>query len=113
MKFGFWHWIHRFSMAGALTLGLTLALLATTSVNAEEASQAIEGVGPAGEIAAPDQADSQETAGIALADVGAMAAATTTGEDFEDDPWESFNEKMFTFNREILDRYILKPVATA
>ena len=28
----------------------------------------------------------------------------------EYDPWESFNEKMFTFNRN-LDRFILKPVA--
>ena len=28
----------------------------------------------------------------------------------EYDPWESFNEKMFTFNRN-LDRYVLKPVA--
>ncbi len=35
------------------------------------------------------------------------------GEDFEQDPFESFNEKMFWFNREVLDRYILKPVATA
>jgi phospholipid-binding lipoprotein MlaA len=28
------------------------------------------------------------------------------------DPWESFNEKMFTFNRN-LDKYLLKPVARA
>jgi phospholipid-binding lipoprotein MlaA len=41
------------------------------------------------------------------------AAATSAGEDFEEDPWEPFNEKMFNFNREVLDRYILKPVATA
>ena len=40
-------------------------------------------------------------------------AAGSASEDFEDDPFESFNEKMFFFNREILDRYILKPVATA
>ena len=113
MKFGYRHWIYRFSMAGALTLGLSLPLLMLTSSNAEEAPAASEGVEPAEEIAAPDQADGQQLAGIALADVGAMAAATTSGEDFEDDPWEGFNEKMFTFNREILDRYILKPVATA
>jgi len=41
------------------------------------------------------------------------AAAAAAGEDFEEDPWEGFNEKMFNFNREILDRYVLKPVATA
>ena len=42
-----------------------------------------------------------------------MAEVATPGEDFESDPWESFNEKMFWFNREVLDRYILKPAATA
>ena len=112
MKFGYRHWIYRFSMAGALALGLTLPLLMTASSNAEEAPAASEEVEPAAETAV-DYADSQETARIAQADVGAMAAATTKGEDFEEDPWEGFNEKMFNFNREILDRYILKPVATA
>jgi phospholipid-binding lipoprotein MlaA len=34
-------------------------------------------------------------------------------EDFDSDPWEGFNEVMFNFNREVLDRYILKPAATA
>ncbi|MGE5816965.1 MAG: VacJ family lipoprotein [Deltaproteobacteria bacterium] len=53
------------------------------------------------------------------ADPGATSFAAQTGagsaaaEDFEQDPFESFNEKMFWFNREVLDRYILKPVATA
>jgi phospholipid-binding lipoprotein MlaA len=113
MKFVYWHWIHRFMMAAALTLGLTLPLLMINSSNAEEVPAASDGVEAAEEIAAPDQTDSQQTSVIALADVGAMAAATTSGEDFEEDPWEPFNEKMFWFNREILDRYILKPVATA
>jgi phospholipid-binding lipoprotein MlaA len=27
------------------------------------------------------------------------------------DPWESFNDKMFTFNHDYLDAYVLKPVA--
>jgi len=40
-------------------------------------------------------------------------AAAIPGEDFDEDPWEGFNEKMFNFNREVLDRYILKPIATA
>jgi len=113
MKFGYRHWIYRFSMTGVLTLGLASPLLMITSSNAEEAPAASAGVEPGEDTAAPDRADSQETVGIAAADVGAMAAATAAGEDFEDDPWEGFNEKMFWFNREILDRYILKPVATA
>jgi len=44
------------------------------------------------------------------------AMATTqaaVSEDFESDPWEGFNEIMFNFNREVLDRYILKPAASA
>src|SRR5438046_7172735 len=28
------------------------------------------------------------------------------------DPWQRFNEKMFSFNHAVLDRYLLKPVAT-
>jgi phospholipid-binding lipoprotein MlaA len=35
-----------------------------------------------------------------------------TAEESEWDPWEPFNEKTFWFNRQ-LDRYLLKPVATA
>ncbi|HEX2225542.1 MAG TPA: VacJ family lipoprotein, partial [Candidatus Binatia bacterium] len=34
-------------------------------------------------------------------------------EDFDSDPWEGFNEVMFNFNREVVDRYVLKPAATA
>ncbi len=40
-------------------------------------------------------------------------AAAAAGDDFDQDPWESFNEKMFSFNRDFLDRYFLKPIATA
>ena len=42
-------------------------------------------------------------------------AAETEGaaEDFSQDPWEPFNEKMFWFNRNVFDRYLLKPMATA
>jgi phospholipid-binding lipoprotein MlaA len=47
------------------------------------------------------------------ADATAMAESSAAGGDFEYDPWEPFNEKMFWFNREVLDRFVLKPVATA
>lgn len=33
------------------------------------------------------------------------------GQDFENDPWEPFNETMFSFNRQV-DRVAVKPVAT-
>jgi phospholipid-binding lipoprotein MlaA len=50
---------------------------------------------------------------LASATYGMEITQAAAGEDFESDPWEGFNEAMFNFNREILDRYILKPVATA
>jgi len=31
----------------------------------------------------------------------------------EYDPWEPYNETMFSFNHRVVDRYLLKPVATA
>ena len=48
---------------------------------------------------------------IALA--SALAESAEAGEDFDSDPLEAFNEKMFWFNREVLDRFLLKPAATA
>jgi phospholipid-binding lipoprotein MlaA len=42
-----------------------------------------------------------------------MAEARGAAEEFDEDPLEPFNEKMFWFNREVLDRYVLKPAATA
>ena len=29
------------------------------------------------------------------------------------DPWQPFNEAMFSFNHDVLDRWLVKPVATA
>ena len=39
------------------------------------------------------------------------AESPPVGEESDQDPWEPFNEKMFSFNRQ-LDRFILKPIAT-
>ena len=39
-----------------------------------------------------------------------IAAEQDTSDDY--DPWQRFNEKMFFFNHDILDRYLMKPVAT-
>jgi len=35
------------------------------------------------------------------------------GEEIEVDPWEPLNAKVFWFNRNLLDQYVLKPVAKA
>lgn len=41
-----------------------------------------------------------------------QAAPTIEGEAPDDyDPWQPFNEKMFFFNHDILDHYLMKPIA--
>ena len=114
MKSGFWRWLQRFLVAEGLILGLTLTLglVMVRSAGADEPTEANESIQLAVESAAVEQAAGQPTSEIYAAEIGSMAAAAETGEDFENDPWESFNEKMFWFNREIFDRYLLKPLAT-
>jgi phospholipid-binding lipoprotein MlaA len=48
-----------------------------------------------------------------LALASALAETAEAEDDFDSDPLEAFNEKMFWFNREVLDRFLLKPAATA
>ncbi len=57
--------------------------------------------------------EEQLTTAAGYASVVEMAEGVAPGEDFDSDPWEPFNDRMFWFNREVLDRYLLKPVATA
>jgi phospholipid-binding lipoprotein MlaA len=72
--------------------------------DASESPAALAAVSP------PDAGQRGETQTVFAA---ALTEATSAGEDFEDDPFEGFNEKMFWFNREVLDRFLLKPAATA
>ena len=62
---------------------------------------------------APAALDEKRPPAVAIAATAEMAGGQIAGEDIENDPWEGFNDKMFWFNREVLDRYLLKPVATA
>jgi phospholipid-binding lipoprotein MlaA len=96
---------------GALLIG---SLLVTKPVHAEETPPANEN------NESIDSTEAAVTPEFAMAaasnDAGTTTLATTAaapGEDFDEDPWEGFNEKMFNFNREVLDRFLLKPVATA
>jgi phospholipid-binding lipoprotein MlaA len=87
----------------SLVGGLTIALMVFTNpARADEAP-----------LARDTGADAVIVAMADSANVNLGAAAAAPGEDFDEDPWEGFNEKMFNFNREVLDRYLLKPVATA
>ena len=49
---------------------------------------------------------------VALAQEGSPPTASVASDGFEGDPWEPFNEKMFWFNRNVFDRFLLKPIAT-
>ena len=101
----FRRWLPRIRAAGAQVAMISLLALAGGSVQAQE-------------ITATDEAGSPELSVVVASDTTAeMAAqpnltAAAPGDDFDEDPWEGFNEKMFNFNREVLDRFLLKPIAT-
>ncbi|HWR21316.1 MAG TPA: VacJ family lipoprotein [Verrucomicrobiae bacterium] len=55
--------------------------------------------------------DPQSTGAVAAQQVeGAVMLETEQIEEY--DPWEPYNEKIFDFNHNVFDRYVLKPVAT-
>jgi phospholipid-binding lipoprotein MlaA len=111
MKIDDGHWVRRLS-AAALFVTLTgTGLLMTSVVNADETAAVAEGSDSPEQVGALVQADVRQSTGAVAVSAAGMAAAAA-GEDFDEDPWEGFNEKMFWFNREVLDRYLLKPVAT-
>lgn len=98
--------------AVAFGMSLSFAVLVHTPANADESYAAAVSSEEANQITLT-QGDTQSVAALAPAvNLTALAASPSAGEDFEDDPFESFNEKMFWFNREVLDRYVLKPIAT-
>ncbi len=106
-----------------LTVGALLSLaLFSVDAQAQEQQQIIAKLeNPAADqmvitrgvaLTAPTILDQNKPTRVAMAAPTESVGAAPAGDDFENDPWEGFNEKMFWFNREVLDRYILKPVAT-
>ncbi|HSF58889.1 MAG TPA: VacJ family lipoprotein [Candidatus Binatia bacterium] len=96
-----------------LILGLGLPTLSVNVAHAEPEREAVSLSTRAPETVSTTALRENQPA--ELNQVYAMAAAesASAGDDFEWDPWEPFNERMFWFNREVLDRFVLKPVATA
>jgi phospholipid-binding lipoprotein MlaA len=104
--------IQRCIQVGAFVLSLGSLLMIASAGQAQENLPALEGAGEAApQLVALSPTEPQPGFAVVAATAGASAAAAP-GEDFDEDPWEGFNEKMFWFNREVLDRFILKPVAT-
>ena len=107
MKRRFWFWRVSTIVGFALALGFFSSEI--SSSYATEESSGDNGT----DIAAVGAVDGNAADNHDAAAYDTAAAAAAAGEDFDEDPWEGFNEKMFWFNREVLDRYVLKPVATA
>lgn len=109
--------VQRLIMGATSAIIISIGLLiTTTTVNADESPALVANeLTPElkEQVIVVSQAVTQpDVAAAAVSLSGMAAAASSTGEDFEDDPLEGFNEKMFWFNREVLDRYLLKPLAT-
>jgi phospholipid-binding lipoprotein MlaA len=103
--------IRRFLTASIMAASLGSLFITARSAGAEEAGGVLDGAEVAQYAVAPTQSDGNPPVEIAALSAAPMAAAAP-GEDFDEDPWEGFNEKMFWFNREVFDRFVLKPVAT-
>jgi phospholipid-binding lipoprotein MlaA len=105
-------WFWRASIVGGLALALGLPVLvidpsyADETVEAGDSTPNVEAAVVTDVVIAPDITEIGFTFDVAT-------AAAAAGEDFDEDPWEGFNEKMFWFNKEVLDRFLLKPAATA
>jgi len=110
------HRVQRLIMVATSAIIISIGLLITTTVSADESPALVANeLTPESEeqVIVVSQAVTQPDLAAATVSLSGMAtAASSTGEDFEDDPFEGFNEKMFWFNREVLDRYLLKPLAT-
>lgn len=107
--FGYRKWFR--AMISALAIGL-FTIFIGGPVHADETS--IESIQSEAATAIEPRADAASMLALGYAaPLDFAAAAAAPGEDFDEDPWEGFNEKMFSFNREILDRFLLRPIGTA
>lgn len=105
-------WLRSLWIAAALAVAIG-ALLSAMPAQAEETPVVVENSEGTDMMASPETDGTQSNVEMAAIANGVVAAAPASGEDFDQDPWEGFNETMFNFNREILDRFLLKPIATA
>ena len=91
-----------------LVIGHGLPMVSAKVTYAEDEKELVVAAADKDPGANPATSEKETTSSMSMAE-----GSAAPGEDFDSDPLEPFNEKMFWFNREILDRYILKPAATA
>ena len=104
-------WIRHFVTASIFAASISTSFVLARTADAEEANELLDGAEVAQHAVEPTHSGAYPAVAIAALDAAPMAAAAP-GDDFDEDPWEGFNEKMFWFNREVLDRFVLKPAAT-
>ena len=104
-------WVQRFIIPGIFAASLSSLYIVPTNSRADAFPELLGGAELAPQNVPLRAAEDLERYALAAVDTTPMGAAAP-GDDFDEDPWEGFNEKMFWFNREILDRFLLKPVAT-
>jgi|SRR5687768_1074491 len=104
-------WIRHFVTASVFAASISTSFVLARTADAEEANELLDGAEVAQHAVEPTHSGAYPAVAIAALDAAPMAAAAP-GDDFDEDPWEGFNEKMFWFNREVLDRFVLKPAAT-
>jgi phospholipid-binding lipoprotein MlaA len=105
MKRDYGQWIRHLVTASFFAGSLAALLIMARTAEAEERTGLMDGAELAQSAVAPARPDVAEP-------ISAPMGAVAPGEDFDEDPWEGFNERMFWFNREVVDRYVLKPAAT-
>jgi phospholipid-binding lipoprotein MlaA len=98
-------WLLKIATAGARVSVFGCLVVAVGSVQAQEIGATEESGRPELIVAVANDINT------AMAVQPSLTAAAPA-DDFDQDPWEGFNEKMFSFNREVLDRFVLKPIAT-
>ena len=100
----------RFIIAGIFAASLSSLLIIATTSSADVVPELLDGadLAPSRALTGPEDPERYAVAAVDTVPMGAAAP----GDDFDEDPWEGFNERMFWFNREVLDRFLLKPVAT-
>ena len=111
MNRNYGQWIRRFLTASIFAASLGSLFVTARPAGAQVATEFLGGAEVARYPVAPTQRDENPAMEIVAVSAAPMPAVAA-GEDFDEDPWEGFNEKMFLFNREVVDRFVLKPVAT-
>ncbi len=105
------HWFRGSLCAVALLFFLGICSFYNVGrVNAEEENTDIGTAQPEALTALSDTKKA-DTAGTTAAYLLDEAEGASAREEADQDPWESFNETMFSFNRNVVDRFLLKPVA--